>query len=341
MTQLKLSRVAAALAPVLAGMTLALNTHAADPQQRNTQTQSLGAQHGQSAEAQQQMEDARASRLIGMAVEGTDGKRLGDIEDLVIDLNNQRVHYAILGHGGIAGIGEKLFAYPISALQPAENDRVRINVTAEQLKDAPGFDRKNWPDWNNEQVRSNVDRYYGDVQPVKPDENPRYVRASDFIGKDIKDSANQDVGEVEDVIVNMKDGSLHYVLVDFDDWHENNNNRLFALSPDTFRAAVGDKDDLRIDAERQTLASAPSVDEKQLRNTRDQSWMADLKRHFGDSGTSMRGAVGGTPSSDALTEGSPGGRAQADRAPMSPTDPGGGDRSSGQPSTLPQPADQR
>ncbi|HLU76491.1 MAG TPA: PRC-barrel domain-containing protein [Burkholderiales bacterium] len=338
MTQLKLSRVAAALTPVLAGMTLAFNVQAANETQSTVTAP--GAQHGQSAEAQQQMQDVRASELIGTAVEGSDGKRLGDIEDLVIDLNSQRVHYAVLGHGGIAGIGEKLFAYPVSALQPGQEGRLRLNVSAEKLKDAPGFDRQHWPKWGKDDYQARVDRYYGEATPVKPDEDPRYVRASDFIGKDIKDRSNQDVGEIEDVIVNMKDGSLHYLLVEFDDWHENNAGRLFAVAPNGLRADPEDKDDLKLDVDRQTLASAPGIEIKRLRDKRDQSWIAQMKRDL-DSSPPMRGAVGATPSSDAATATSPGGRAQTERLQQGPEPmhPGGGQRATGTPADLPQPVD--
>lgn len=338
MTQLKLSRVAAALTPVLAGMTLAFNVQAANETQSTT---TLGAQHGQSAQAQQQMQDVRATKLIGTVVDGNDGKRLGDIEDLVIDLNSQRVQYVVLGHGGVAGIGEKLFAYPVSALQPGEEDRLRLNVSKEKLKDAPGFDRQHWPKWGKDDYQARVDKYYGEAKPVKTDEDPRYVRASDFIGKDIKDQGDQDVGEIEDVIVNMQDGNVHYVLVEFDDWHKNNAGRLFAVAPNALSVDPKDKDDLKLNADRQSLASAPAVETKRLRDARDQSWVADLKRDLG-SGEPMSGATGATPSSEAATEGTPGGRTQSERAPMSnpnATDPGGGERATGTPPDQPRPAD--
>lgn len=338
MTPLKFSRVAAALTPVLAGMTLALNTHAVESDTKPTATPSLSAQHGQSTQAQQQMQDVRASRLIGTAVEGTDGKRLGEIEDLVIDLNNQRVQYAVLGYGGFAGIGEKLFAYPVSALQPAEEGRLRLNVSEQKLKDAPGFDRKNWPDWADQQYRDSVDQYYGQAQPVKTDEDPRYVRASDFIGMDIEDRSSQDIGEVEDLVVNMQDGTLHYVLVEFDDWHQANDDRLYALAPAAFRGDAIKDDDFHLNMDRQELASAPSITKDRLNNINDQQWTADVKRYLGSESGAESGAIGSQPQPGAATQGTPAGQVQADRTPESTGTLTGGDRASGTPPSTPQPA---
>src|SRR6266545_3656157 len=47
----------------------------------------------------------KASSLIGEKVQGTDGKKLGDIKDLVIDPVDGGIQYAVLDFGGVLGIG--------------------------------------------------------------------------------------------------------------------------------------------------------------------------------------------------------------------------------------------
>ncbi len=54
----------------------------------------------------------KASDIVGMNVKNTQGEDLGSIKDLVVDPSRARVTYAILSHGGWAGIGDKLFAIP-------------------------------------------------------------------------------------------------------------------------------------------------------------------------------------------------------------------------------------
>ena len=44
------------------------------------------------------------------------GDNIGKIEELMIDLDNRRVAYAVLSFGGFMGMGDKLFAIPWQAL---------------------------------------------------------------------------------------------------------------------------------------------------------------------------------------------------------------------------------
>ena len=95
----------------------------------------------------------KASELIGMSVQGTDGKKLGDIKDLVIDPEEGSVEYAVLEFGGFAGIGDKYFAVAWEALQLDQtNKKLLLDVHKKELKNAPGFDKNNWPDLSLEQV---------------------------------------------------------------------------------------------------------------------------------------------------------------------------------------------
>ena len=108
---------------------------------------------GLRAEARDKSGVLKASELIGMSVQGIDGKKLGDIKDLVIDPEEGGVEYAVLEFGGFAGIGDKYFAVPWEALQlDHPNKYLMLDVHKKDLKTAPGFDKNNWPDLSLEQV---------------------------------------------------------------------------------------------------------------------------------------------------------------------------------------------
>lgn len=53
-------------------------------------------------------------------------------------------------------MGDKLFAIPLAALEvDTANKQFKISKSKEELKDAPGFDKNNWPDkvsefWTND-----------------------------------------------------------------------------------------------------------------------------------------------------------------------------------------------
>jgi sporulation protein YlmC with PRC-barrel domain len=108
----------------------------------------------------------RGSKLIGADVENPQGENLGDIKDVVIDQDG-RVTYVVLAFGGFLGLGEKYYAIPWAALtpeagqKPGDRNRYILNVDKERLKNAPGFDRNNWPDMADRTWGEQIYAYYG------------------------------------------------------------------------------------------------------------------------------------------------------------------------------------
>jgi sporulation protein YlmC with PRC-barrel domain len=102
-----------------------------------------------------------ASSLSGDKVVDTRGEKIGKIEDIMIDVVDGKVAYAVLSFGGFLGLGDKLFALPWSALEVDEvNKNIVVDVSKEFLENAPGFDKDNWPDFSADEYRQSVDTYY-------------------------------------------------------------------------------------------------------------------------------------------------------------------------------------
>jgi sporulation protein YlmC with PRC-barrel domain len=103
-----------------------------------------------------------AGTLCSDPVVSRTGESLGKVEELMIDLENGRVAYAVLSFGGFLGVGDKLFAIPFDALElDPENKRFVLDVPREKLEKAPGFDKSHWPDFADRRFGSDVHRYYG------------------------------------------------------------------------------------------------------------------------------------------------------------------------------------
>jgi len=87
-----------------------------------------------------------ASTLNGNDVYNPNGDKLGSIKEIMLDIENGKVCYAVLSFGGFISLGEKLFAVPWSALAiDTINKRFVMDTDEERLKNAPGFDTNNWP----------------------------------------------------------------------------------------------------------------------------------------------------------------------------------------------------
>lgn len=101
------------------------------------------------------------SSIRGHAVRNLEGRKLGEIEDLVIDLASGTVAYAVLSFGGVLGVGEKLFAVPWNAMGLDLEERCFVlDVDKEFLENAPGFDKNHWPDFASPLFRERHYTYY-------------------------------------------------------------------------------------------------------------------------------------------------------------------------------------
>ena len=103
-----------------------------------------------------------ADTLLGEGVVNGADEDLGDIKEIMLDMNTGQVAYAVLAFGGFLGMGEKLFAVPWQALHlDTVNKRFVLDVEKERLKNAPGFDKDAWPDMSDVQWANQVHSFYG------------------------------------------------------------------------------------------------------------------------------------------------------------------------------------
>ena len=174
-----------------------------------------------------------------MNVRNAKGEELGDVKDLMVDLERPaRVRYAALDYGGFLGVGDKLFAVPWEAMKVRHDadDEVflELDVTKESLKNAPGFDKDHWPNFADSHWADQVHKHYAvhsDRANVEVDVKAREAknsdtnrkaarredrnvasatlrRASQVEGIEVKNDEDEKVGNVEDIVINVDDGKV-------------------------------------------------------------------------------------------------------------------------------------
>ncbi len=82
---------------------------------------------------------ARASKIIGSKVYKGDTS-IGQIEDVLVDLNHGTTAAVILSVGGFLGMGDKLVAVPVTAVKVGSEAKFTTDLTKEQLTSSPAFD---------------------------------------------------------------------------------------------------------------------------------------------------------------------------------------------------------
>lgn len=81
-----------------------------------------------------------SDRVDGTDIYGSDGKKIGAVENLMIDKQSGQVTDAVISVGGFLGIGEERHSLPWQKLNySTDHDGYVIDATKEQLKEAPRF----------------------------------------------------------------------------------------------------------------------------------------------------------------------------------------------------------
>jgi sporulation protein YlmC with PRC-barrel domain len=155
---------------------------------------------------------APASELIGKSVVDPARADLGRVEDLMVDLRERRVHYAVLGFGGWAGLLDKQFAIPIEEFTPAPfGDKLVLERAKELLLLEPGIDSTGPPDGDEEYWRG-IDRWY-ERHDSRGVPLRQYVRARALLGRDVVDRTGEALGELRDFEIDLATGEVRRALL--------------------------------------------------------------------------------------------------------------------------------
>jgi sporulation protein YlmC with PRC-barrel domain len=93
-----------------------------------------------------------SSTLVGARVKGTDGKDLGEIDQLLVDPKDGKVTHAVIGVGGLLGIGEKHVIVPWSEVRMSSTNptdraaRPVITMDQSMLERAPRYEKRAYQD---------------------------------------------------------------------------------------------------------------------------------------------------------------------------------------------------
>jgi sporulation protein YlmC with PRC-barrel domain len=80
----------------------------------------------------------RARKVTGTEVTDASGRKIGEVEDIVLDKLSNNIMFAIVSFGGFLGMAEKYHPVPWSSLTfDKSKDSYVVNFTKEQLEAAP------------------------------------------------------------------------------------------------------------------------------------------------------------------------------------------------------------
>jgi PRC-barrel domain len=97
-----------------------------------------------------------SDKVEGTAVYGPDDRNIGTVQRVMIDKISGKVAYAVVSFGGFLGMGEDYYPIPWAKLDyDTSLGGYRVDITEDQLKGAPKFNRGtdwNWSDRSRDQT---------------------------------------------------------------------------------------------------------------------------------------------------------------------------------------------
>jgi sporulation protein YlmC with PRC-barrel domain len=251
----------------------------------------------------------KASELIGKEVRNNADEKLGKIDEIALDITDGRIAYAVLSFGGFLGMGDKLFAVPWDALQLKPRDRTKdselifvFNVDKDRLKGAPGFDKNAWPDMADTTWSTGIHKYWEKESALRPNARTRageragavkQVRRvnKELTGRDVKNTRFEDVGDVNDLMVDVISGYAVYVIAQIEgkaDATDEMNRKIdgdlvvlpwnaLQLKPDE---AKGKQDTFVINTDTK-LHGVPAFHKREWPNMNDATWNQKVYKIYG------------------------------------------------------------
>jgi len=241
-----------------------------------------------------QMETKRLSKIIGSNVYNSEGKKLGSIDDIVLQENNNRISYAVLSSGGVMGVGNKLFAVSWNALEhKSVDDKTYLNATEQDLNNAKGFDKDHWPNAGDPMFqradanRNDLGNAAGEIKndaDIKADTNnaagpmDRGIawnrRVSKLIGADVRNASNENLGDIKDIVANTRSGQLNYAVLSY--------GGVMGIGDKLFAVPIGvlhsqaDNQKLVLDVTKDRLKNAPGFNKDHWPDFADQTFRSNV-----------------------------------------------------------------
>lgn len=238
----------------------------------------------------------KGTDMLRKNVQTSDGTRLGQVDDWIID-ENGRMTFAIVTIGG------RQSAVPSTALKYTETDGTySFRGTEDQLR-ARSFDRGNYPDFSDQNWAVETYRHYNQepywdttkVQPGSP-QSPgnahgasaggvqqyqyghRYTRASELIGSSVADRQAGEIGRIEDLSIDPDTGRVMYPIMSMNESIRTGDN-YYPVPWSSFQSGEGRTVTLNVQQDR--LRQAPGFGRSQWPNMSDQRWASGVYSYYG------------------------------------------------------------
>jgi Cu-Zn family superoxide dismutase len=151
------------------------------------------------------------STLTEYIVVNQEGDTLGQIDNVLVDMETGELYYVIIEYGGFLDIGEQTIAIPLSALQWGDDEDLLLTVGDEQFENFPEIS-SDWPLEADTDWAADVQSFWQQVG-VEAETPGAVVRTVDLVGTEVA-GFDESGATVSDFVLDLAQNSARYVLLD-------------------------------------------------------------------------------------------------------------------------------
>lgn len=236
----------------------------------------------------------RSGQLINVACYDRTGRHFGDVTDLVLDKTRTQVAFAVIDFKGNDALKDQCVVVPVLLLHysPSE-DRIYLKTEASVIEDAPHLNSKTWSTQANADYQNRTREYYELKIQNMPAEARNALegtrlgaairsaeeaqpaganvaggqegiasnrRVSSWIGHEVVSSDGENVGKINDLVIDTRDGKVAYATLSYGGMM-GMGDKLYALPLDSFSSQMG-SDKLKLNITKSQLQGMPGIDKE-------------------------------------------------------------------------------
>jgi sporulation protein YlmC with PRC-barrel domain/serine/threonine protein kinase len=184
----------------------------------------------------------RASQLIGKPVRSNDSKKIGELEDVALDLSAGRALGALLSSGAKATPVPAESFTEASINKSARGVAITLDVDKTKFADAPPFPPAKWGRRIDAASLAEAFHYFGRDWPGAAANPAGCSSGTNIIGTPLTDQAGIPLGEVEDLMIDLPEGKVVFLVIKPDvSVDPDSQSYLYVLPPATVQFGANDR----------------------------------------------------------------------------------------------------
>jgi sporulation protein YlmC with PRC-barrel domain len=221
----------------------------------------------------------RTSDIIGTMVWDHEGRRLGRIQDFLVDPASWRIVCALIRPVNLYGPKDYFVAVPARSFVSADAERAVVDATVTNFIGLPRFpmDANRDAAAMSQSLKQMFDQFGQKVYWDEKKGLAQIVRCGTWLGMEVNDQSGVNVGSLADFVLDLPAERVVFAAVDFFGWDSN----IHILPPGALSAAPN-SGSLRLEMDNARVAGFANSDAFLWTKTSDPAWVGSVYRAYGE-----------------------------------------------------------